>query len=172
MKDELRKKYLKIRRNINGRKIKDEEIFNLVINNEYIKKAKLILIYVSFNNEVDTIKLINYFLKSKQVAVPKVADGKMSFYYIDSLTELKKGYFNILEPTTNKEVLNYDNCICLTPGVCFSSDGKRIGYGKGYYDRFFQSNNVYRIGLTYKECLDDKIEINNNDQKVNEVIYK
>ena len=99
----------------------------------------------------------------------------MSFYYINSLDELNVGKLNILEPFTNREVFDYSNSVCITPGVCFSSDGKRIGYGKGYYDKFFLNNRIYRIyriGLSYRECLDDKIEINNYDQKVNEVIYK
>ena len=171
MKNELRKKYLKIRSNISNRKIKDEEIFNLVINNKNIKNAQLILIYVSFNNEIDTINLINYFLKSKKVAVPKIENNIMNFYYINSLDDLKEGYFNILEPITSKKVTSFDNCVSLTPGICFTKNGDRLGYGKGYYDLFYQTNKVYKIGLCYKECLIDNLITNEFDQKVDEVIY-
>lgn len=172
MKDELRKKYLLIRENIYNREKKDNFIFHMLINHPQVSSAKQILIYVSFNHEVDTLKLIEYFLKRKKVAVPKIVNGKMSFYYINSLDELKKGHFNILEPITNQKVVDYNNCVCITPGVCFSLDGRRIGYGKGYYDRFLQSHHVYSIGLTYQECLEENIEINAYDKKVNEVIYK
>ena len=61
MKDELRKKYLLIRENISNREKKDNYIFNMLINNPQVRKAKQILIYVSFNHEVDTLKLIEYF---------------------------------------------------------------------------------------------------------------
>ncbi len=171
MKKELRKKYLKIRSDIKNRELKNQEIFNLVINNKYIINAKTILVYVSFNNEVDTINLINYFLKIKKVAVPKIENNIMNFYYINSLDDLKEGYFNILEPNTNKKVTSFDSCVSITPGICFTRNGDRLGYGKGYYDLFYQNNKVYKIGLCYKECLIDNLITNEFDQKVDEVIY-
>ena len=66
MKNELREKYLEIRNNIVNKEEKDNIIFNMVINNEYVKNAKTILIYVSINSEVDTKKLIEYFLSNKK----------------------------------------------------------------------------------------------------------
>ena len=96
MKRSLRKKYLLERENVKEREIKDEIIFNKVINNNFVRSSKLILIYVSFNREVDTIKLINYFLSHNYlVAVPKIDRDIMNFYYINSLDDLNNGYFNI-----------------------------------------------------------------------------
>ncbi len=173
MKDKIRKKYLNIRSNISNKQAKDEKIFNLVINHPIIKNKKNILIYVSYNGEVDTINLIKYFLKSKLVAVPKIENGEMNFYYINSLNDLKKGYSNILEPITNNKVLSLDGCVVITPGVCFSLDGSRLGYGKGFYDHFFSKYSVYKIGLCYSECLFNELDhyLFDFDQKVDEVIY-
>ena len=173
MKDKIRKKYLNIRSNISNKQAKDKKIFNLVINHPIIKNKKNILIYVSYNGEVDTINLIKYFLKSKLVAVPKIENGEMNFYYINSLNDLKKGYSNILEPITSNKVLSLDGCVVITPGVCFSLDGFRLGYGKGFYDRFFSKNSVYKIGLCYSECLFNEVKqyLFDFDQKVDEVIY-
>ena len=71
MKNELRKYYKDIRDKIEDKDIKDNKIQDKLMNNNYIKDCKLILVYVSFNNEVDTINLIKYFLKDKLIAVLK-----------------------------------------------------------------------------------------------------
>ena len=171
MKHELRKKYLNIRKTINDRNSKDKIIFDKVINNKYIIECDLVLIYVSYNNEVDTINLINYFLdKNKRVAVPKIDNDIINFYYINSINDLKKGYFGILEPVSKNIVNNYSNSVSITPGICFDKLGYRLGYGKGFYDKFFSEHDIYKIGLCYKECLVDEIEIDKYDVAVNEVI--
>ena len=170
MKQDLRKKYLDIRRNIIGRDNKNDIIYNKIIDNKYVSECNIILIYVSYNYEVDTIKLINYFLKNKKVAVPRVDNGIMNFYYISSLNELRKNYYGILEPINNDMVNDYSNCVSITPGVCFSKLGYRIGYGKGFYDKFYSIHDVYKIGVCYKECLVDNIGVDKYDVAVNEVI--
>ena len=170
MKNELRKKYLDIRKNINNRSIKDKIIFDKVINDEYINKCDLVLIYVSYNYELDTLNIINYFLNKKKVAVPRIDDGIMNFYYINSINDLKKGYFGILEPVSNDIVKDYSNCVSITPGICFDKLGYRLGYGKGFYDSFYSKYDVYKIGLCYKECLVDKLDTDNYDIAIDKVI--
>ena len=170
MKNELRKKYLLVRNNINKKCKKDQIIYEKVINNSFVKNSDTILIYVSKDSEVDTINLINYFLKFKKVAVPKVNDNIIEFFYINSLDDLEEGCFNVLEPITNKKVTDFNNVLCITPGICFNKEGYRIGYGKGYYDRFFSKHEIYAIGLCYQECLINDNFANSDDIKVNEVI--
>ena len=170
MKKELRKKYLEIRKKIKNKNSKDLTIFKKVIINEKVKKTTTILIYVSTKDEVDTKKLIEYFLKSKKVAVPKVMGNDMKFYFIKSLDDLEKGSFNILEPKTKAEVKDFSNALSITPGICFSKDGYRIGYGKGFYDRFYQKHEISKIGLCYKECLVEQLPNDPFDINVDEVI--
>lgn len=165
-----RKKYKLIRENIINKKEKDEIIYNKVINDNMVKESSTILIYVSFKDEVDTLKLINYFIQNKNVAVPKIENGNMNFYYIKSLSELKTGYFGILEPVSNNIVTDFSNSICITPGICFDLNGNRIGYGKGFYDKFFNEVDIYKIGLCYKKCLVRKIGAKRFDKKVEKVI--
>lgn len=170
MKDELRKRYLNIRKNITNRDILDNNIYKKIINHEKINSCETILIYVSYNYEVDTLKIIKYFLNKKKVAVPKICENEMKFYYINSFNDLSIGKYGILEPTTKEEVNDFNNAICITPGICFNKDGYRIGYGKGYYDRFFDKHNLYKIGLCYKECLITNKFNSNFDKKVDEII--
>ena len=171
MKNELRKYYKDIRDKIEDKDIKDNKIQDKLMNNKYINDCKLILVYVSFNNEVDTINLIKYFLKDKLIAVPRIDNDMMNFYYIKSLSELKKGKYNILEPVTNDMVNDFTSCVSITPGVCFSRDLYRIGYGKGFYDKFYSEHReIYKIGLTYDECIIDNFNIDLYDQKLDLVI--
>ena len=102
---------------------------------------------------MDTINLIKYFLGKKCIAVPKVVGNQIKFYIIKSMDELEKGNFSVYEPITNNEVKSFENAVSITPGICFSKYNDRIGYGKGFYDRFYLDNKVYKIGVCYKECL-------------------
>lgn len=98
MKEDLRKKYLEVRKNILKKDKKDEAIFRKVIEEEFVKEAKTILVYVSLKDEVDTRRLITYFFGSGfRVAVPRIDGKMMRFYYIESFDDLEKGYRNILE---------------------------------------------------------------------------
>lgn len=170
-KKEIRKTYLNIRKNINNKEQKDTKVFNEMIELKEYKESKQILAYVSLNDELDTFKLLDYSLKNgKKVAVPKCEGETINFYYINSLKELKKGAFGILEPQNENIVTNLENSVCIVPGVAFDKNNNRIGYGKGYYDRFLQNYKGIKIGLTYKECLCDEIKTDKTDIKVDKII--
>ena len=172
-KKEIREKYLNIRKNININKKQqyNHEILNRIINLPEYKKCKLLLSYVSLKDEVDTLKIIQHSLETgKQVAVPKCERETINFYYINSLKELKKGSFGIYEPESKKQVTNFENSICIVPGVCFDKEKNRVGYGKGYYDRFLETYKGFKTGLTYKECICDKISTDKYDIKMDKII--
>ena len=167
----LRKNYKIIRSNIVDRYKKDQTIFEQIINNTFVKGSKLILIYFSNQDEVDTNGLIIFFLSlHKLVAFPKVIGKEIVFYYINSINDVKTGKFGIKEPITGSKVLDYSDSVCIVPGICFDKNNYRIGYGGGYYDRFLKDYNGYTIGITYNECLVDKIDIDSYDVKLDKVI--
>lgn len=169
-KEFLRKKYKEKRDNIKNKVTKDNLIYQKVINNKDILSSKTLLIYISINSEVDTIKIINYFLNTKNIAVPKIIDNNMYFCYVTNLNELTSGKYNIPEPTNENIVTDFDNAICIVPGICYDKKNYRIGYGKGYYDRFLSKNKIKTIGLCYKECMIKKIDNDKYDYKIDEVI--
>lgn len=109
--------------------------------------------YVSGDIEVDTRRIINYSLKvGKRVAVPRCLDGNgtMRFYYIDSPAQLQKGRFGILEPCAYcKEADDLSRGLCIVPGLSFDGKGCRLGFGKGYYDRFLAEFKGTAVGLCY-----------------------
>lgn len=169
-KEFLRKKYKEKRDNIKNKVTKDNLIYQKVINNKDILSSKTLLIYISINSEVDTIKIINYFLNTKNIAVPKIIDNDMFFCYVTNLNDLTPGKYNIPEPTNENIVTDFDNAICIVPGICYDKENYRIGYGKGYYDRFLSKNKIKTIGLCYKECMIEKIDNDKYDYKIDEVI--
>ena len=121
-KNELRIKFKQVRKDILDKNNQSEIIYQKIINNKCVNKCDTVLLYSSLNDEVDTFKMINYFLKHKKVALPRVRGNDMDFYYIKSVDELKKGSFDILEPTSNDKVTS-NNCVCIVPGICFDKNG-------------------------------------------------
>lgn len=131
-KENLRKKYLELRKNIclSNKDKYNKEIFNRIIKLEEYLNSNLILTYVSLKDEVDTKGLIEYSLKlGKKVAVPKCIDKEMKFYLINSLFDLREGNYGILEPIGEDIVNDFSNSICIVPGICFDKECNRIGYG-------------------------------------------
>ncbi len=170
MKQELRNKYRTIRKNIKFKKIRDFIIFIKLITNKKIKKSKKILTYVSTKEEIDTIRIIKYFINKKEIYVPTIENDLINFYRIKSLNDLKVGKYKILEPISQEKITNFKNAVCITPGICFSKNHYRIGYGKGFYDKFFAKNKVYSIGLCYKKCLINNLSLDKYDIIVDKLI--
>lgn len=114
--------------------------------------------YASYNNEVDTINIINSALNDgKKVALPcsytKEGVPHMDFYEIHSVSDLVSGYKGIMEPDRRKVSVKkadfYPNVV-IVPLVAFDSQLYRLGYGQGFYDHYFNSHDYcIKIGLAY-----------------------
>lgn len=174
----LRKKYIEIRNNVSDYdyNIKSNLIFNNIIRfNNYIE-SKMIYTYISCRHEADTKQLIEYsFELNKKVAVPLCNDknGNMSFYFIKSFSELENGTFGLYEPLKSCESAIYKksyNPICIVPGLLFDKNGNRLGYGKGYYDRFLNKFDGPKIGICFNDFLVDNIDSQSHDIKLDFLI--
>lgn len=128
--------------------------------------AEFLLLYASYRSEVSTKEIFDYGKETKKrVFFPKVTGEQMLFYEITSAKDLCLGYQNIMEPTGDtlcfeefcqleekKQTSDKQNKSCiLVPGSVFGKDGHRIGYGKGFYDRYLSHNPfLYSIGIGYQ----------------------
>lgn len=122
------------------------------------KSCSLLLTYVSTAIEVDTREIIRRALADgKKIAVPRCINGTrlIDFYYIKSMDDLAPGTFGVLEPDPDKcvKVDNFTNSLCLVPALCYDWNGYRLGYGKGYYDRFLSSYEGVAVGIQYSSCV-------------------
>ena len=114
----------------------DESIFQQLI--PLLEEADIVLTYVSTDIEVDTRCLLQFcFDNDIKVGVPVSGDTELEFYRIHSFSELENGRYGILEPVDRAEAITVsDRSVCIVPALCADGNGYRLGYGKGYYDRF------------------------------------
>lgn len=166
MKNALRKKCLEKRKNL-----KNTDLSKKITSLPEYKNAKTVFIYVSYESELITHSLIKEALKTKVVLVPLCINksGDMIAVNIKSFDELKEGSYGILEPIHNEE-FNGQIDFSVVPGVAFSKEGYRIGYGKGYYDRFLKNKNTFKLGICHNELLFDEIPFDEFDEKLDMII--
>jgi len=172
-KQTIRKKYLEIRKNINNKELKSSVIFNQIINAKEYQNAKVIAMYKNLKSEVSTDALIDYSLNvGKIIALPRVTNDSLSFYKITNDSKLIKSNFGVQEPISNDNDYIYpDNIdLIIIPGVCFDKNKNRLGFGKGYYDKYLENTKIKRIGICFTEQLVDEIPITENDIKMDLII--
>ncbi|NTV50207.1 MAG: 5-formyltetrahydrofolate cyclo-ligase [Geobacteraceae bacterium] len=112
---------------------------NLLSLDEYIR-AECIALYAPAHNETDTGMILTAsFHAGKRVLYPAVCGHQMVFRHVERIEELQEGAFGILEPCPTGVDHQADEAdLIVVPGVAFDLTGHRIGYGKGFYDRFLQ----------------------------------
>lgn len=138
------------------------------------RSCSTVLVYVSTNIEIGTIEIINNALSDgKKVAVPRcIPDTRyMDFHYIKSIDELSPGMFSVLEPDENSpKVTDFTGCLMLVPGLMFDRSGYRLGYGKGYYDRYMSKFTGVSVGLAYTSELRYKMIHGRFDRPVDLIV--
>ena len=147
-KAEIRKRILEIRRSltVDEVEVKSEAILQNVLKTPEYMESDNILLYADHHNEVITRGIFeDALMRNKRVYFPKSDSftNSMVFYRTTSAAQLEKGFMGILEPKENIQ-LRYRFCanedtLVILPGVAFDTAGFRIGYGKGYYDKFLSS---------------------------------
>ncbi|MDO9591865.1 MAG: 5-formyltetrahydrofolate cyclo-ligase [Erysipelotrichaceae bacterium] len=121
-----------------------EGLLNQLIASGLLEPAETVMLYMDFRDEARTSGIIEYLWKTgKNVVVPKVnkkAD-KLDLYSISTFGDLARSSFGILEPPKDRvpDVDPQQLDLILSPGVVFDSQGNRIGYGAGYYDKLLPS---------------------------------
>ena len=156
-KNTLREKLLEERRKLDKEgvikrgNILKEKLFSL----EEYKKAKTVMFFVSFGKEIYTHNMVEEALKdeSKTIAVPKVVEFELIPCIIENFSGLVGSNYGILEPIETKKANLQEIDIVLVPGIGFDKNGYRIGFGKGYYDKFLKTTSALKIGL----CMDFEI---------------
>ncbi len=140
--------------------------FDLILQEKFLqteeyKNADVLLAFVSKDIEINTNMIINQALADgKTLVLPKCKEENlMDFYIVDDLANLKEGYYGLLEPDSTKCQLlqSTDNSVCLVPGLAFDREGYRIGFGKGYYDRFLLDFKGVTVGMCYTKCVEENL---------------
>jgi len=147
------------------RKEMSQQICKYLYEIDEFNQAKSIFCYISYLSEVETHTLINDFIeRNLALAVPKIMDkSEMIAVPLSDLSDLKPDKMGILTPKINQSSSGpFD--IAITPGVGFTVTGERLGYGKGYYDRWFSQHKVNtKIGIAFEIQLVEQIPIEATD---------
>lgn len=169
IKKQIRKEKLALRRSYHKDILKeyDEIILNKILQSKMYQNCKEILVYVSYNNEVNTISLIKQALEDKkQVFCPMVDGDFMDFFEIHGMQDLSPGCMGILEPKKDEKLCfrrdifqNTDDVLMILPMVAFHPKGHRIGYGRAYYDRYLTqlTKPIVTMGIAY--CFQEDLRI-------------
>lgn len=152
MKKELRQAVLTQMKKLSGKEKKqaDNWLTQRLLSSAAYQKAQVIATYLSMPHEVSTAAFIEQAqLDGKRVLVPKTyGQGRMIFVDYDE-SRLQKSSFGLMEPTREEAVDKTEIDLIHVPGVVFNSQGFRIGYGGGYYDRYLADYTGASISTVY-----------------------
>ncbi|MFM9295531.1 5-formyltetrahydrofolate cyclo-ligase [Streptococcus sp. ST14] len=173
MKAELRKQVLHEMKAVPQKQkiAMDQALTERFLNHPVYHEAKVVATYLSFPHEFQTQGLIDQVLKDgKKVLIPKTyPKGRMEFVVYDP-QQLKKTSFGLLEPQGDLEVVKPSQIDLIhVPGLAFTREGYRIGYGGGYYDRYLENFAGQTMSTIYP-CQIQTFNPDSHDIPVQEVL--
>lgn len=137
------------------------------------RQAKTIYGYLPYNQEVRTVPMLQRALEDgKQVAVPKVYGDEMKFIYMTDLSLVEKSDMGIPEPVADGPEGDDPTALVLMPGLAFTVNGDRMGYGGGYYDKFLAAEpNHPTVALCYEFQIVESLPTQDHDIPVDVVLW-
>ena len=173
MKAELRKQVLQEMKALSQeqKQAMDQALTERILQHPFYQEAKVIATYLSFPHEFQTQELIEQALKDgKKVLIPKTyPKGRMDFVVYNP-QQLVKTSFGLLEPQGDLEVVEPSQIDLIhVPGLAFTTEGYRIGYGGGYYDRYLEHFAGHTMSTIYP-CQVQEFNSENHDIPVQEVL--
>ncbi|MBQ3490102.1 MAG: 5-formyltetrahydrofolate cyclo-ligase [Clostridia bacterium] len=177
---EIRKQHLERRAKISpeARAVKDRKICQNILSSAAYRYADVLLLYYPVRGEVDVFPLMEAAIASgKKVAFPRCCeqDHTMIFHYVSSSGDFEKGAYGLREPFSSLPAFDPltdggQNVLCIVPAVVYDRKGYRIGYGGGYYDRFFGVFKPASIGVAYEEFIVKNVPHGRYDISVDVVV--
>ena len=178
----LRKEILTKRNNIDvvEKEEMDKKILNKFYESKYYRESKNIFIYISYDSEINTKEIINKALiDNKKIYVPRTEfkTRLMDAVEITSLENLIESEYGILEPSIYEPHIEPNELdLIVVPGVGFDRNGGRMGYGAGFYDRYFKKiskdkmQKIVKLALAYDFQILEDVPMNEQDVPVNYII--
>ena len=173
MKSELRKQVLQEMKALprEEKQFIDQALTERLLQHPFYQEAKVIASYLSFSHEFQTQELIEQALKDgKKVLIPKTYPKRRMDFVVYDPQQLVKTAFGLLEPQGDLEVVDASQIDLIhVPGLAFTTEGYRIGYGGGYYDRYLEHFSGHTLSTIYPCQIQDFIP-ENHDIPVQEVL--
>ena len=152
---------------------KSEALAASFLRTEEYRAAKSIYGYISYNQEVRTLPILEQALRDgKRVAVPKCYGAEMRFIWMDDLSKVEKGYAGIPEPIADGPIGDDETALVLMPGLAFDPQGHRMGYGGGFYDKFLAAQPGHpTVALCYEFQMLPQLPCESHDIPVDLVLW-
>ena len=179
MKNHMRKSILALREALKPEEIsiKSHKIFQRLIGTSMYTESNNIFTYLNFRNEVKTDIIINHaLLNNKKIYIPLCNNSikEIVLCEMNDWNDLKPNKMGILEPISETIKIVNRKLVDMTivPGAVFDRQGNRIGYGAGYYDKFFSSlkNDILKIGICYSFQIVESISSSPHDVPMDYII--
>jgi 5-formyltetrahydrofolate cyclo-ligase len=156
-------------------KVKAEKstlIFNQIIELQPFRDAATVALYAALADEPQTADFIRWAAAHKRIVLPRVDGDEMDFYPY-SQESMQRGAFGIDEPQSDERISPAEIDLIIVPGRAFTLQGKRLGRGRGYYDRYMAQEEfrATKIGVCYKEQLVEEIPDEPHDILMERIIY-
>ncbi len=161
-KDEMRSVFREKRAAIDGgiKASRDAKICRAAISLASYRYAEYILMYAPTGEEIDVMPIaLDALSKGKKVAFPRCYPDThtMDYHVVSSLDELEEGYFGLREPPSSLPLFdpgqNGGSAVCYVPGLVYDVKGYRLGYGKGFYDRYLSAFRGNAVGIIYSDFI-------------------
>ena len=160
---DIRKQYLARRASLSpeARAKRDGKICANILSAATYRYADVVLLYYPVKNEVDILPVFRAAIAAgKKVAFPRcqAEDRSMTYYFVTSEADFEEGAYGLVEPKLTCEAfvpehVQGENVICIVPAVVYDQRGYRVGYGGGYYDRFFGKYKFASMGVVYDDFI-------------------
>lgn len=131
---------------------KSHAVYEKLIKIPQLQKAEVVMTYADFSNEIRTGEITGWLLYHGRTVCLPVTEKHQMYAVRYRGSELTESSFGVSEPALQEQdiIRPEDLSVVLCPGIAFSRDKARIGFGKGYYDRFLkEAPQAFRIGLAY-----------------------
>ncbi len=178
-KNDIREKYKALRMAIPPTKkaAMDEKICSFFLSLATYRYSSVILMYAPKSDEVNVLKIAERAIADgKQVAFPrcKPESHDMDYHFVTSLDQLEKGSYGLLEPPCELPIYDYKSSTvpsaCIIPALVYDKRGYRLGYGKGYYDRYLGNFTGSKVGMIYSDYIIDSLPIGRFDLSVDFIV--
>lgn len=138
---------------------------------QVFQEAGTVYFYYPLGSEVDLLPAARLALEQgKPVAFPRTAGEQMDFYQVGSLEDFKEGAFHVMEPVGECR-MQAGHPLILVPGLAFDCHKGRIGYGKAYYDRYFQRfPGAVKAGICFESQLVEQIPMEAHDHPMDYLV--
>ncbi len=161
-KEALRREMIEKRKKLN---LKNGDSFTKLIRGlDCYKKAKTVMIYMPIKGEADVTGLSG----DEKLFLTPVTEG--DDMYACKVGKMAEGAFGVPEPEVKESFDKREIDLVIVPGVAFDKKGNRMGYGKGYYDRFLEKTDAVKVGVCHSFQLVDFIPSEKHDIKMDLIV--